>query len=254
LALPVIMTEGPRWNTHALIGRIGPLIVQHSLEVQTSLADASAHAWSIVVYSFPNHQTVASLQRGDGPAGADGASLSLSKGRYCLILRYYEPLPAAKLPAVTVDGRPHVPSLSVPQNTNEFYRSLSSRRSLFYVILHYHAFVMLKYRRWLPRSLVERMYLPVGNPETHFRYGALAKSDGLRVSIAKDCLDAYDVYVTVYDLASFPLFWERLDGGRCEQTPFGQRCTFLIRLHPKSPDAPAITEGDVQVTVSPAQV
>ena len=32
-ALPVVMTEGPRWNTHAAIGRVGPLDVSASLAI-----------------------------------------------------------------------------------------------------------------------------------------------------------------------------------------------------------------------------
>lgn len=252
LALPVIMTEGPRWNTHAVIGRVGPLSVRQSLAVQTSLADASAQAWTIVVYSFPDHRTVATLRPGSPAAGDGWTSTPLFEGRYCLILRYYEPSPAARLPAVTVDGQPHVSSLSVPDNTNEFYQRLSGRRSFFYTWLHYHAFVALKYRRWLPREFIERMYLPVGNPETQFRYGALAESDGMQISIARGCLDAFDVYITIYDLASFPLVWKRLEADRSELGPFLRRCTFLIRFHPKTPDAPAVRDRDVQVTLRTA--
>jgi hypothetical protein len=248
LALPVIMTEGPRWNTHAVIGRVGPLSVRQSLAVQTSLADASAQAWTIVVYSFPDHRTVATL-RPESPAAGDGwTSTPLSEGRYCLILRYYQPSPAARLPAVAVDGEPHVSSLSVPDHTNDFYQRLRGRRRGFYTWLHYHAYVALRYRHWLPRKSVERMYLPVGNPETQFQYGALAESEHMQISIAQGCLDAFDVYITIYDLASFPLVWKRLEVERSELGPFSQRCTFLIRFHPKTADAPAVTDHDVQVT------
>ena len=74
----------------------------------------------------------------------------------------------------------------------------------------------------------------------------------MQISIARGCLEAFDVYITIYDLASFPLVWKRLEADRSELGPFLRRCTFLIRFHPKSPDVPAVRDRDVQVTLRPS--
>jgi hypothetical protein len=250
-ALPVVMTEGPRWNTHATIGRVGPLSVRSSLEVQTSLADASARAWTIVVYTFPNHRTIATMGPADRCSGEDWTKIPLPPGRYSLILRYYKPSPQATLPTVRIDGQPSVDSMGVPEDTNAFYERLASRRNLFYVMLHYHAFFALKYRARLPRQMVERVYLPVGNPQTCFRYGALGPSDVLRVALAPAVLDACDAYVTVYDVGSFPVAWQEIESVGCRLGPFQRRCTFLIRLHRRLPAAPLPREDDVKLTIQP---
>jgi hypothetical protein len=251
LALAVVMTEGPRWNTHALIGRVGPLSVNKTLGLQTSLADASARAWTVVVYSFPSHRTVATLQPA-GQADEDGwTRVTLPKGRYSLILRYYEPSATTRLPAVVVDEEPQVTPRSVAPDPNDFYQTLRRRRSFFHVMLHYHAFVTLKFRQWLPSKFVERVYLPVGNPETHFRFGALDTTDRLKIRVTQNCLDSYDAFLTVYDLASFPITWQPIVANEIELGPFQQRCTFLVRLHPRRAQARSIGEGDVTVTVRP---
>ena len=251
-ALPVVMTEGPRWNTHAVIGRVGPLSVRNGMEVQVSQAEVSASSWTIVIYSFPDHRTIAALGPEDTAPDKQWTSVALPTGRYSLILRYYEPTSTAALPSVRADGEALVPSTPVPIDTNAFYERLSQRRNIFYAILHYHAFVALKYRSWLPRRLVERVYLPVGNPETLFHYGALQPRDALHLEIAQRVLDAWDAYITVYDIASFPLASQRIESTNCQLEPFGQCCTFLIRLHRQSTAAPSPAKDDVRVDVRPA--
>ncbi len=246
-ALPVVMTEGPRWNTHAIIGRVGPLSVRNGIEVQVSQAEASASSWTIVVYSFPDHRTIAALGPEDGLPDKQWATVSLPGGRYSLILRYYDPTPAATLPAVRADGHSAVASTPVPSNTNAFYEHLSQRRNILYAMLHYHAFVALKYRSWLPRRLVERVYLPVGNPETLFHYGALQPRDSLHLEISQRVLDSWDAYITVYDIASFPVTWQRIESTDFQLEPFRQRCTFLIRLHRQSTTASVPRENEIRI-------
>jgi hypothetical protein len=231
-ALPVIMTEGPRWNTHATIARVGPLDVRQSLEVQVSQAAVSARTWTIVLYSFPGHDTSRVLRPQDtGRASKGWIHLTLPTGSYSLIARYYDPSVSSVLPAVRVDNKPQVESIPVPAAANEFYERLDRRHNLFYKLLHYHAYVALRHRTWLPKSLVRKIYLPVGNPETVFRYGALAPGQSLRVELTSCLLDACDVYITFYDIASFPLRWQRIESSTNQWAPLGRRCTYLIRFH-----------------------
>ncbi len=248
LALPVVMTEGPRWNTHAVIGRVGPLPVRESIDLEIGLADSSAHAWTIVIYSFPDHRTVASLGPKDRSGEENWIRVPLRPGRYSLILRYYTPSAGASLPAVGVDGQPLVANRPVPTDINDFYADLIKRRRGFYFLLHYHAFVALRHRAWLPRRLVERVYLPVGNPETSFRYGALQRRDVLNVRLTQRDLETRDVYVTVYDVASFPVAWQRIESMDCRLGPFQRRCTYLVRIHPRSATCES-AHDDVQVSV-----
>ena len=62
LVLPVLMTKGPRWNTHAVIGTLGPFAVQESVEIDIETANNSARSWIAVVYSFPGYKTITSLE------------------------------------------------------------------------------------------------------------------------------------------------------------------------------------------------
>jgi hypothetical protein len=59
-------------------------------------------------------------------------------------------------------GRKNAPALS--SDINAFYRELARQRSWWYLALHYHAWMALWLRAWLPRRLVERIVLPAGNP------------------------------------------------------------------------------------------
>jgi hypothetical protein len=235
LALAVVMTEGPRWNTHAAIARVGPLPVGETMELDLADAVSRVRSWTIVVYSFPGHGTVASLGPHDLPSDGTGRMrVSLPPGRYSLILRYYAPAPGTCLPTVSCDAQPVVADSLVPVTVNDFYRELARRRSVLYTLLHYHAFAVLKHRDRLPDRFVERIYLPVGNPETQFRYGVLLPHETLQVQTTDSLRQDWDVYVTVYGLASFPLAWQTIDTLDCRLGPFGRRCTYLIRLHPRS--------------------
>ena len=247
-ALPVIMTEGPRWNTHATIARIGPLDVRESLEIRIEQAATSTRAWTIVLYKFPRHATEQVI----GPQDLDHATSgwierSLSPGSYSLIVRYYGPEPDAILPAIRVDNEPTVETTAVPAETNDFYHGLSQRRRFFYLWLHYHAYVMLRRRNRLPASLVRRVYLPVGNPETTFRYGALEAEQTLIVDQSERLQRTHDVYITFYDLASFPLRWQRLTESHHQWEPLHQRCTYLMRLHRRTADEDEPNDTDLKI-------
>src|SRR5436853_7938802 len=52
-ALPMIMTTGPRWNTHAIVANAGPIAVKQSLTVNVAAMERSAQVWTLVVCTFP---------------------------------------------------------------------------------------------------------------------------------------------------------------------------------------------------------
>jgi hypothetical protein len=232
LALPVLMTSAPRWNPHAVIATLGPLSVRETLTVDVEAARRSAEVWSIVVYTFPGFRTVASIDSLDACPGST-RSVSLKPGRYWIGLRYYCWKGDVVLPGVAVDGSPAVEAMPLPGDVNAFYRELPGRRSWFYLALHYHVWLLLRLKAWLPRSLVASLFLPVGNPGTVFLYGALRRGERLVVEASEETLRQADVYLTFYDRASFPVAWEAVSRTRHETVPVPAPRTYLLRTQPR---------------------
>lgn len=232
LALPLLMTSAPRWNPHAIIATLGPLPVQEKLTVDVRMARQSAASWSIVVYTFPGFRTVTSLD--SISFRDDEATLVLGPGRYWIGLRYYRWSREIVLPAMHIDGNSAVDALPLSGDVNEFYQELSKRRSWWYVVLHYHAWVALRWKKWLPRRFVERVFLPVGNPGTNFYSGILRKGERLRIEGMEALSGAVDIYLTLYNRGSFPVLWEQLQE-TCHLTGAmpGPRM-YLVRVHPHS--------------------
>jgi hypothetical protein len=230
LALPIVMVTGPRWNTHALVATAGPVRVERSLRLDASAADASARLWTVVVYSAARTETVAAVDS-RAPRGEGAGTVELPPGAYSLVLRYYEWAADPRLPSVAIDGRPAIPERSLPGAGNDYLRALGGQRRGYGRALHYYVLNLLRYRRLFPASFVRAEFLPVGNPETEFAYGALERGQTLEIDCPPALLAAHRVYVTVYDSASFPVTWRALDApGRTalEATAAGY---YLLRLH-----------------------
>ncbi len=250
LVLPVVMVEGPRWNTHALIARAGPLKVERTIAIHLPTAFRAANAWTMVVYRFPSHRTVASFASCDTYSEEQWSSLTLEPGRYALVLRYYGWSNNATLPEVRVDRAQAVASTPVPPDANDFYHRLAQRQSLFFRLLHYYVYVLLQYKDFLPRHFVEREFLPVGNPKTQFAYGIVPRGKRLTVMLDASLLAVCDVYLTLYDRASLPVQWNQLTEPEHATRPLGQDCMFLIRVHPKTSTKDAVLENGVTVQVT----
>src|SRR5437870_5454612 len=67
LALPALMTSGPRWNPHAILAGAGPFEVKQSVSVDLEPLMASAKSWTLVFYTFPAQRTVAHIGTLQGP-------------------------------------------------------------------------------------------------------------------------------------------------------------------------------------------
>jgi hypothetical protein len=225
LALPIVMTSGPRWNPHAVIASAGPIAIKSELRIDTRTADSSAQTWTAVVNSFPDLKTVGSLGSGTGDR------LELKPGRYTVILRYYECATPARLPAIEIDGKDAVPAIDIPPAVNDFYKDLKERKSRYYLWLHYYISVILRYEKSLPAGFVRREYLPTGNPETEFFWGALKPGERLDLKPLHTQLRDSRAYVTVYSRASFPLFWRRIDTSQESLEAVDGGAFYLIRAH-----------------------
>src|SRR5271157_580741 len=197
-ALPMIMTMGPRWNTHAIIGNVGPIAVKRSLTVDVAAAERSAQAWTLVVTTFPGNETVTSLSSLDAPFRGPTAEIPLRPAKYWIALRYFKWAESVELPALAVDGVEVIHSTHVPSDLDGFYRTcLAGKSNLFYLCLNYYVFVLLRYRRFFPSAFVEREFLPMANPETHFYFGALQAGERLSMQLDRSLLTSYDVYLTI---------------------------------------------------------
>jgi hypothetical protein len=228
------MTKGPRWNTHAIIGTLGPFSVIKSIELDLQSANNSAKSWIAVVYSFPGYQTITSIESEKVNSDAQWYSVELKPGKYTLGLRYYNWNEKVYLPALKVDKHELVSSVNVPKNINDFYANLIQAKNWFYSCLHYYIFTILKFKNWLPESFVRSEYLPVGAPDTYFFYNYLEKGQALEINTEQAILNNYDLYFTLYDRSSLPLTWCRLEQEKYTVKEIKNNGYYLFRVRPKS--------------------
>jgi hypothetical protein len=120
---------------------------------------------------------------------------------------------------------------------NDFYRELKGRTGLYYLCLHYYVSVLLRYEKRLSNRFVRGEYLPVGNPETEFFYGALRKGERLDLSSVRPLLADHRVYATIYNRASFPVWWGKIDESMQQLDAAEAGAYYLIRAHRLRPAA-----------------
>jgi hypothetical protein len=245
LALPALMTSGPRWNPHAIISGAGPFAVNESIAVDLEPLQASAKSWTLVFYTFPDQRTAGHIGSLQAPFSGRWHSVRVPAGAYSIALRYYHWTDTIRLPEIRADGEPTIPSRSISAHTNDFYRDLSRRRSRLYLCLHYYVYDLLRGTAAIPGVSTEREFLPMGNPETQFLYGALAQGESLRVRVPDVLRATHDVYFTLYTRDSFPARWYQIEDIHHVTEPALEDGFYLLRIHQRSPD-PMVT-GSVEV-------
>ncbi|MBD2578916.1 DUF6208 family protein [Oscillatoria sp. FACHB-1406] len=230
LSLPVLMTKGPRWNTHAIIGTLGPFTVKEKVALDTETANRSTESWIAVFYSFPAYETIATLESNQLKSATGWETLGLSAGQYSIGLRYYGWRDRVELPAVKVDGELQAEVTPVSPQVNEFYDHLSDRTNLFYASLHYYIFTILKWRKWLPEAFVKGEYLPVGSPDTQFLYGYLERGQALKIAIAPQIVNCCNLYLTIYNRASLPVGSFQIEVEEFSTEPVRENGFYLMRI------------------------
>lgn len=243
LVLPVLMTKGPRWNTHAIIGTLGPFAVQESVEIDIETANNSSRSWIAVVYSFPGYKTITSLESERINQSDNWHKIPLSPGKYSLGVRYYNRSDTINYPAIKVDKNLYVETLKVPKNINDYYYDLINAKNWFYSSLHYYIFTILKLRNYLPETFVRREFLPVGAPATHFAYNYLESQQALQIEINPEIIEQFDIYFTFYDRSSLPISWCIITNPEYQLQPQDRKGYFLLRIRPK----PEHSETTIQV-------
>ncbi|MDJ0589433.1 MAG: DUF6208 family protein [Pleurocapsa sp. MO_226.B13] len=233
LVLPVLMTKGPRWNTHAVIGTLGPFAVKEAIAIDLVTANKSSRSWIAVVYSFPGYKTITSIESEKIDSEQPWHEIQMPAGKYSLGVRYYNRTEAIAYPVIKVDGKLYVESYSVPNNINDYYNNLIEAKNWFYSSLHYYIFTILKLRNYLPESFVRREYLPVGAPATHFAYNYLESPQTLQIEVEPEIIQQFDVYFTFYDRSSLPLSWCIITDSEYLLPPQNRKGYFLLRVRPK---------------------
>jgi hypothetical protein len=243
LVLPVMMTKGPRWNTHGIIGTLGPFKVQEAIAIDTKTANQSARSWIAVVYSFPGYKTVTSLESEQLDTASAWQTIKLPAGKYSLGVRYYNRADTINYPAIKIDEQLFVEPYNIPSDINKYYHDLINAKNWFYSSLHYYIFTILKLRNYLPESFVRKEYLPMGAPATHFAYNYLDAKQTLEITTASAILEQFDIYFTLYDRSSLPLTWCVITEPKYTLAPQNNQGYFLLRIRPK----PEFTETKIKV-------
>ncbi len=244
LALLVLMTKAPRWNTHAIIGTLGPMLVASELTIDLACIRQSTQSWVGCVYDFPSYRTVLDFETlGDNPEQSS-LTISLPKGKYTLGLRYYHPFDEIQFPTVQTDLGQTVEPATVAKEINNFYQTLAQKTNLYFLSLHYYIFTLMKLRKLFPDSVIKSEFLPVGATDTKFFYGALNPQESLEIKISAIRQSQYRFYLTFYNRASFPLTWQQLTEDKVCPA-LGQEVYYLIRMRPNSLEA---AEQITQVT------
>ena len=243
LILPVLMTKGPRWNTHAVIGTLGPFKVTEAIAIDVATANKSSGSWIAVIYSFPGYKTVTSIESEKIDSTA-WHTVKLPPGRYSLGVRYYHRADTISYPTIKVDDNLFVESYSVPQDINSYYHNLIEAKNWFYSSLHYYIYTILKLRNYLPESFVRREYLPVGAPATYFAYNYLNIQQTLQIEIESEVIEQFDVYFTFYDRSSLPVSWCIITEPKYTLPLQNRRGYFLLRIRPQ----PKFSHTDLKVS------
>jgi hypothetical protein len=230
LNLGVLMTKAPRWNTHAIIGTLGPFSVNNSLTIDLKSANNSCQSWIAIFYNFPNYKTITTIESNQVNSEEDWQSINLAKGKYTIGLRYYNYYQKLVLPAVKIDEETLTTATEIPKDSNNFYHNLIHKKNLYFLAIHYYIYTIFKYRKYLPESFVQNEFLPVGATDTKFYYDYLDSGEILTIEIDEFTLNNYDIYVTLYDRCSLPISWFQVSQLKEKTSPLTNKGYYLIRV------------------------
>ncbi|AUC59717.1 hypothetical protein AA637_00540 [Cyanobacterium sp. HL-69] len=245
----VLMTKAPRWNTHAIIGTLGPFMVENDLSLEVASANNSAKSWFAIFYSFPNYDTIDTIaSKVDNQE--QWQSIKLKKGKYTIGLRYYNYGEKLTLPAVRIDGKEFTPTKKIPNDSNGFYKTIIQKKNWYFLAIHYYIYTVLKLKIYLPDSFVKYEFLPVGAIDTKFYYDALDKGEILTIEVDQNTLNKYDIYITIYDRTSLPIQWFQLKDLTEKTKPVTNKGYYLIRVRNQGKPPQEFTDLHITLNTS----
>jgi Family of unknown function (DUF6208) len=220
----------PRWNCHAMLASFGPIFVERELECGVSALQESAEAWTIVVMD-DRGSTIA--WKGSSHIDGNMVRWSLPRGAYLLAMRAYGDSTDLVSPSVVVDG---VELCGVGFHRAEGLRyaaglnSVRGRDSIAYRALHYYAFYQLEFAPLWDHASLKKQLLPVGNPETGWRYGYLKRSCRLKIRFNMSANAHVRIYVAFYNRSSFPIHWCRVREEEWLGPAFDCDAAYFVRI------------------------
>jgi hypothetical protein len=243
-ALPMYLVTAPRWNTHAVIATFGPIEVQSEIQIKLQEAVESAESWFFIFYSYPERKTIGAIS--SLKQTSSNTFRVPQPGQYLIGARYYHCKENGCFPAVEVDGCAASEKSVIPPHVNSFYEDLHRRGNIFFYCLAYHAYPMLRFNL-LPERVTERVFLPVGNPETRFKYGTIEPGQKLACHMNSERFKAYNLYVTLYSRMSLPVLSYEVDASsQGSGPPAPVQGFYLVRLQPKYATVTPLTAGEWQ--------
>jgi hypothetical protein len=130
---------------------------------------------------------------------------------------------------IGVIGADQVLARAIPGAARSF-EAVRDKRGLFYLCLHYYVFHALDHRDWLPAAFVEREFLPAGNPQTRFRFGAVRRGQSITLTLAPALLATHAVFFTLYNRHSFPVTWYPIADEHHTTAPCACAGFYLVRI------------------------
>lgn len=231
--IPYAMFNAPRWNTHALIASCGPVVIDSSVYIDTASLSRQCTSWTFIAYKLPNNETSGVLTsiHVDKPQNV----ICLASGRYSLVMRCYQPVYPLILPAIEIDSkRVSIEQRVIKEPVDLYPPEILHRKSLFFSFAHHYLHAAFKSHFAVNMDFIEREYLPVGNPETTYKFGAYNKGQFLTIFLDTQEKE-FLAYITCYNTSSFPVFSDRIDvkaNGVYSTPVFDREGTYLLRLIP----------------------
>lgn len=228
-SLMYVMLNAPRWNTHAIIATAGILKVKDILTF-TGLIRLNEHcqSWTLVIYTQPDNKTFRSISEQD--IVGDELIEELPAGNYSIGLRLYNAHIPISLPAISVDNKERVLTRQLDTKPLLYPDKIFNKRGTLYYIIHQYVYLLMCNKIPETDAYVRKEYLPVGNPETLFKYGVIPKRKSIQIHLEQDMLKNCLVYLTVYNLCSFPVLSEQLLTEKYSSQVFPHAGTYLIRI------------------------
>lgn len=245
-----VMFQAPRWNDHAVIGVLPAFRVERAIHIDIAAVRRSAATWTVVVYAKASGpRTVAAIGPEQDTDAEGRVRLDLPPGAYHLGVRYYGCREHAVWPALWIDDQAAIAARPLGQEALIYQRYLDSLRGrcpLFYQWVHHHLFVALA-QGDVSAPVLDRLVLPVGNPETVFRYGLLPS--GLSLRVRQDpALQAQGlVFLTVLNRASLPLYGCQVVEAVFDAPRFAEPVLYLVRIQPWAGSALPPTALSVEI-------
>jgi len=232
-AIRYLMCTTSRWNPHAPVGMFGPFEVKSHVDIRLESIIRSADAWIVTIYRG-DFEIVKILYPGNTDP-AEWVRVNLPPNKYTVLVRYYEHKGDTYFASIKADDVILVEERNAGneyQKGHEFFaNNVIDRKGVFYFFTQYYIYQLLRWQKVLPKKLVKRLYIPVGDPQiTSYRYGPLEEGTQLEIQFDKSLLQKARVYVTYCNRWGFPSYWESVNESGYKSRIANEDLVYLVRV------------------------